>query len=91
MITLSTPDANASAPSTAIKTATATPPPTPPSGKDTDERSPIRHLLFGSKHSVRTTIQRLHQLGYAEPNDWSKPIATNKQGEVMAILTKRVT
>ena len=93
MITLSAPDASASTRSaarlTGIKTAAAAVPTPPPSDKNTSERSPIRHLLFGSTHSVQTTIQRLHQLGYAEPNDWSQPIPTGKPGEVMAVLTKR--
>lgn len=51
---------------------------------------PIRHMLFGSPSAVRTTIQTLHKLGYAEPNDWSQPISTDKPNEVMAILTKRL-
>ena len=93
MIVLSAPDASASTrPAThltSIKTAAAAVPTPPANGRDTQERSPIRHLLFGSIHSVRTTIQRLHQLGYAEPNDWSQPIPTAKPGEVMAVLTKR--
>ena len=89
MITLSAPDANASTRSSAIKTAAAAIPTPPLGGQDMPERSPIRHLLFGSIHSVRTTIRRLHQLGYAEPNDWSQPIPTGKPGEVMSVLTKR--
>jgi hypothetical protein len=51
---------------------------------------PIRHLLFGSLSTVRTTICTLHKLGYADPNDWSQPISTGRANEVMAILTKRV-
>jgi hypothetical protein len=51
---------------------------------------PIRHLLFGSLSTVRTTIHSLHKLGYADPNDWSTPISTGRANEVMAILTKRV-
>ena len=51
----------------------------------------IRHLLFGTPSGIQTTIQRLHQLGYAEPNDWSRPISTGRPNEVMAILTKRMS
>ncbi|MGD1897381.1 MAG: hypothetical protein ACFB16_10580 [Phormidesmis sp.] len=50
----------------------------------------IRHLLFGTTRTLQTTIRLLHKLGYAEPNDWSRPIATGRPGEMMAILTKRV-
>jgi hypothetical protein len=51
---------------------------------------PIRHLLFGSLSTVRTTICTLHKLGYADPNDWSQPISTGRANEVMAILIRRV-
>jgi hypothetical protein len=50
----------------------------------------VRHLLFGSLSTVQATIQLLHKLKYAEPNDWSQPIATGRADEVMAVLTKRV-
>jgi len=49
-----------------------------------------RHMLFGTPDSVQSTIARLHKLGYAEPNDWSRLLSTGRSGEVMAILTKRV-
>jgi hypothetical protein len=55
------------------------------------KREPVRHLLFGSPKAVEITIKHLHRLGYAEPNDWSKPIPTGRSGEVMAILTKSVS
>ncbi|MEL6161350.1 MAG: hypothetical protein AAFR18_19235 [Cyanobacteria bacterium J06627_32] len=47
-------------------------------------------MLFGTLAAVQTTIRHLHHLGYAEPNDWSRPISTVRSHEVMAILTKRV-
>ncbi len=66
--------------------------PTPPD--DGWGRSPqpenIRHLVFGTLVAVRSTIKQLHKLGYAEPNDWSKPIATDRQHGVMVVLTKRM-
>jgi hypothetical protein len=52
------------------------------------QREPVRHLLFGSLAAVQLTIKSLHKIGYAEPNDWSKPIPTGRAGEVMAILMK---
>ncbi|MEO0869826.1 MAG: hypothetical protein AAFY17_15590 [Cyanobacteria bacterium J06642_11] len=61
--------------------------PTPSSGYDTET---VRHLLFGSLSAVQSTIRALHKRGYAEPNDWSKPISTGRPNEVMAILTKRI-
>ena len=51
---------------------------------------PLRHMLFGSPSAVQMTIQQLHRLGYAEPNDWSQLLPTGRPNEVMAILTKRV-
>ncbi|MGB3491699.1 MAG: hypothetical protein WBA57_03150 [Elainellaceae cyanobacterium] len=35
-------------------------------------------------------IKNLHRLGYAEPNEWSRPMPTERPGEVMCILTKTV-
>ncbi|MGB3786423.1 MAG: hypothetical protein WA949_00330 [Phormidesmis sp.] len=54
------------------------------------QRQHVRHLLFGTLPTVQATIRLLHQLGYAEVNDWSRPISTGRPNEVMAILTKRV-
>ena len=53
-------------------------------------REQVRHLLFGTPTAVQSSIRLLHKLGYAEPNDWSRPISTGRTNEVMAILTKRV-
>ncbi|MGB7250988.1 MAG: hypothetical protein WBC73_18785 [Phormidesmis sp.] len=54
------------------------------------DRESVRHLVFGSLGAVRATIHHLHRLSYAEPNDWSPPISTNRSNEVMVILTKRI-
>ncbi|WP_121970324.1 hypothetical protein [Leptolyngbya sp. BC1307] len=51
---------------------------------------PVRHMLFGTPSAVQVTIQQLHHLNYAEPNDWSQLLPTGRPNEVMAILTKRV-
>ncbi|MGB3573180.1 MAG: hypothetical protein WA783_18615 [Phormidesmis sp.] len=53
-------------------------------------RDQVRHLLFGTLSAVQNTIRLLHKLGYAEPNDWSRPMSTGRPNEVMAILTRRV-
>ena len=76
-------DAAASTASTTDSTADSTPSPTA-------AREQIRHLLLGTPAAVQGTIRLLHKLGYAEVNDWSRPISTGRAGEVMAILTKRV-
>ena len=52
------------------------------------QREAVRHMLFGSLAAVQLNIKSLHKIGYAEPNDWSKPIPTGRSGEVMAILVK---
>ena len=54
------------------------------------EENRIRHLLFGTLADVNGAIAHLHSLGYAEPNDWSRPLSTGRPNEVMVILTKRV-
>ncbi|MEL6161347.1 MAG: hypothetical protein AAFR18_19220 [Cyanobacteria bacterium J06627_32] len=59
-------------------------------GDRTPHPKHIRHMLFGTLAAVQTTIRHLHHLGYAEPNDWSRPISTGRANEVMAILTKRI-
>ncbi|MGB3293291.1 MAG: hypothetical protein WBB01_09920 [Phormidesmis sp.] len=78
-------DSGALAPLTS--TAFSLTPPAPSPGADPNR---VRHLLFGTLATVQATIRHLHQLGYAEVNDWSEPIATGRPNEVMAILTKRV-
>ncbi|MGD1895678.1 MAG: hypothetical protein ACFB16_01865 [Phormidesmis sp.] len=61
----------------------------PPNEQGTS-REHIRHMLFGTISAIEMTIRTLHKLGYAEPNDWSRPITTGRGDEVMAILTKRI-
>ena len=50
----------------------------------------VRHMLFGSPVGIRSTIQQLYQLNYAEPHAWSRPIPTGRPNEVMVILTKKI-
>jgi hypothetical protein len=49
-----------------------------------------RHLVLGDRPVLRLTIANLHRRGYAEPNDWSKPLPTDHDDEYMVILTKQV-
>ncbi|MGB3495124.1 MAG: hypothetical protein WBA57_20515 [Elainellaceae cyanobacterium] len=50
----------------------------------------VRHLLYGSPKAIQIVIKTLHRLGYAEPNEWSRPMPTERPGEMMCILTKTV-
>jgi len=58
--------------------------------KPNPHNEPVRHLLYGSPQAVREVIKNLHRRGYAEPNEWSRPMPTERPGEVMCILTKTV-
>ena len=49
-----------------------------------------RHLVLAVRPVLRLTIANLHKRGYAEPNDWSKPLPTGREDEYMVILTKQV-
>lgn len=66
----------------------------PPSGSSSPrilQPEDVRLLAFGTHPAIAATIKHLHKLGYAEPNDWSRPISTDRHQEVMVVLTKRVT
>ena len=58
-----------------------------------DRPSPeiLRVLAIGSPQVVNSCVMSLFQLGYARPEDWSRPLPTVNPGEVMRILTKRIT
>lgn len=57
-----------------------------------DRPSPdiLRVLAIGSPQVVNDCVMTLFRLGYARPEDWSRPLPTINPGEVMRILTKRV-
>ena len=57
-----------------------------------DRPSPdiLRVLAIGSSEAVNDCVMTLFRLGYARPEDWSRPLPTVNPGEVMRILTKRV-
>lgn len=63
----------------------------PPDQPPVAQAEPVRLMAFGSLKGVQTIIRQLHQLNYADPNDWSQPLPTGRPLEVMAILTKRVS
>jgi len=58
--------------------------------KSSPRNEPVRHLLYGSPKAIQIVIKTLHRLGYAEPNEWSRPMPTERPGEMMCILTKTV-
>ena len=90
MSTLSIKGATASTVSAAAPSTLSVGQPLDPGGGGS-RREQVRHLLFGPPSAVQATILQLHQLGYAEPNDWSRLLSTGRAGEVMAILTKRIS
>ncbi|HEY9628082.1 MAG TPA: hypothetical protein V6C84_12340 [Coleofasciculaceae cyanobacterium] len=57
-----------------------------------DRPSPeiLRVLAIGSPQVVNDCVMTLFRLGYARPEDWSRPLPTVNPSEVMRILTKRV-
>ena len=55
-----------------------------------DNSEVVRLLMFGTPIGLQAYISHLHMRGVAEPNDWSRPLATGRPGEMMSILTKRV-
>lgn len=58
-----------------------------------DRPSPdlLRVIAIGSPQVVQFCVSRLFQLGYARPDEWSRQLPTVNPGEVMRILTKRVS
>ena len=62
----------------------------PVHGNGNTQPEPLRLIAVGSLESIQITIMSLYNLGYADPNDWSKPLSTGRGNEMMAILTKRI-
>ncbi|MGB3308382.1 MAG: hypothetical protein WBG32_04280 [Nodosilinea sp.] len=58
-----------------------------------DRPSPdiLRLLAIGSPPVVNGCVITLYRLGYARPEEWSRPLPTVNPNEVMRILTKRMT
>lgn len=55
------------------------------------EPEKIKHTLTGSREAVITTIQVLHQLGYANIRDWTPLLPTSNPGELMSVLIRSIT
>ncbi|MBW4523516.1 MAG: hypothetical protein KME16_28245 [Scytolyngbya sp. HA4215-MV1] len=58
-----------------------------------DRPSPevLRVLAIGTPEVVQNFVMTLFQWGYARPDEWSRQLPTVNPGEVMRILTKRIT
>lgn len=53
----------------------------------------IKHLLIGSRKTVRATINTLHVKGYCEVREWSKlqPAGVlGEPGEVISVMIRHV-
>ncbi len=53
-------------------------------------RETLKHLIIGSPKAVKSTINSLQVLGYAQVSDWSQLIPTGNPGEVMSILSRNI-
>ncbi|MGB3613155.1 MAG: hypothetical protein WBA10_05120 [Elainellaceae cyanobacterium] len=55
-----------------------------------DDSDILKLIAVGTLQAVNICRHRLHQLGYAEPKEWSAPLPATSPGKVMRILTKRL-
>jgi len=54
------------------------------------DREPVKILVMGSRQSVNQIVYQLHQLRFAEFNEWSRLLPAPVPGEVMRILVRYV-
>jgi hypothetical protein len=52
------------------------------------DRKPIRLLVCGVPKGVESIVHYLHVLGFAEVGEWSLPLPSPVEGEVIRILTR---
>lgn len=57
----------------------------------TSEHEKIKHILIGSSFAVMKTIRILHELGYANADEWSPLLPTSNPGEFESILIRLIT
>lgn len=55
------------------------------------EHEKIKHILIGSSFAVMRTIRILHELGYADVDEWSPLLPTSNPGEFESILIHLIT
>lgn len=58
---------------------------------DPQGRQPIRLLACGVPLGVESVIHQLHVVRFAEVGEWSPPLPSPVQGEVIRILTRYYT
>ena len=51
----------------------------------------LRVIAVGTLKAVENFVLTQYRLGYAEIQEWSKPLPSPNPGEVMRILTKRIS
>ncbi|NJL77674.1 MAG: hypothetical protein HC836_32640 [Richelia sp. RM2_1_2] len=55
------------------------------------EYEKIKHTLMGSSFAVMRTIRILHELGYADVDEWSPLLPTSNPEEFESILIRLIT
>ncbi|MEM9539118.1 MAG: hypothetical protein AAGA60_06355 [Cyanobacteria bacterium P01_E01_bin.42] len=53
-------------------------------------KEPLKCIIVGSRQGVTSTIQRLHQLGFAEIGNWSPLQPTQNPAEFMSVLIRYI-
>ncbi|MFN6565943.1 hypothetical protein [Dendronalium sp. ChiSLP03b] len=51
-------------------------------------KQPVRLLACGAAKSVNSIVHSLHVLGFAEVGEWTPPLPSPVNGEVIRILTR---
>jgi hypothetical protein len=46
-------------------------------------------ILLGARPDIIVTVKNLHRRGFAEANEWSRPIPCPSAGDVARILAQR--
>jgi alkanesulfonate monooxygenase SsuD/methylene tetrahydromethanopterin reductase-like flavin-dependent oxidoreductase (luciferase family) len=60
----------------------------PNSEPEQPKRQPIRYIIVSSPEQVRQQILKFHKMGLARVDEWSPLQQAQREGEVMAILTR---
>jgi hypothetical protein len=54
------------------------------------DREPVLMLVIGSRRGINSVIHTQFRLGFAQIQEWSKPIIDPNSGRMMSIMTKYV-
>ena len=60
----------------------------PNSEPEKPKRHPIRYIIVSTPEQVRQEILKFHNMGLAHISEWSPLQPAQREGEVMAILTR---